>query len=260
MESDSDIHTGPISDPDHLTYIINHLFLPPRLPQADDSGPTGTQALLQHVTDSADAFVEVLCHQNVDISVLRSWCTLHKMLESMAVLHQSEYIPLEGLHNSINYMEIGDILTLYISKQNAGLILRKASKSYLTLEFFQASPTAAAVTSTLGKLIIQFPSRPRLSFPTDTSAIESLCALLVDLDCTEMPEALPVTQKARSTQAEVREVADIRYISELLGGIARAFTEDAAKVAKTTTYLQKESTIMYCGRAVFFRGGGLLTG
>jgi hypothetical protein len=111
MESDSDIRTGPISDPDHLTYIINHLFLPPKLPQEGDSSPAGTQALLQHVTDSADAFVEVLCHQNVDISVLRSWCTLHKMLESMAVLHQSEYIPLEGLRSSISYMETGGAFT-----------------------------------------------------------------------------------------------------------------------------------------------------
>jgi hypothetical protein len=54
-----------------------------------------------------------------------------------------------------------------------------------------------------------------------------------------MPDAMHVTQKAKSTQVEVREVADIRYISELLGGIARACTEDAEQVAGTTTYVTK---------------------
>jgi hypothetical protein len=111
MESDSDIHTGPISDPDHLTYIINHLFLPPKLPQEDDSSPTGTQALLQHVTESAAAFVGSLRNQNVDLSVLHCWRTLHKMLESMALLHRSEYIPLKGLRDSINDMKIGGAFT-----------------------------------------------------------------------------------------------------------------------------------------------------
>ena len=86
---------------------------------------------------------------------------------------------------------------------------------------------------------MQFPSRPRLSFPTDNLAIESLCALLVALDSTEMLDAPPVTQKAGSPQVEVREVADIRYISELLGGIARACTENPAEVAEKTTYVTK---------------------
>jgi hypothetical protein len=62
----------------------------------------------------------------------------------------------------------------------------------------------------------------------------------VDLDCTEMQDSAPVTQKAGSTQVEVREVADIRYISELLGGIARACTQtNAAEVASKTTYVTK---------------------
>ena len=111
--------------------------------------------------------------------------------------------------------------------------------SHLTLEFFQASPTDAAVTSTAGKLIIQFPSRPRLSFPTDPSAIRSLSALLADLNSTVKEDAIPVTKKAGNKQPEIREVADFRYVSELLGGIVRGFTEDAEGVAATTTYVTK---------------------
>ena len=134
---------------------------------------------------------------------------------------------------------LSDVLVLHIAAQNAGVIIRKPTTSHLTLEFFQASPTAAAVASTAGKLIIQFPSRPRLSFPTDSTAIQSLSALLVDLNSTEMADAIPVTKKAGNKQPEIREVADFRYVSELLGGIVRAFTEDAEGVAATTTYVTK---------------------
>ena len=54
-----------------------------------------------------------------------------------------------------------------------------------------------------------------------------------------MADAIPVTQKAGKKQPEIREVADFRYVSELLGGIVRAFTDDARGVAATTTYVTK---------------------
>src|SRR6266436_5065364 len=95
------------SDPtDDLTYLINHLFLPPKLPQQDDSSIAGTRTLLHHVADSAAAFLETLRRQDVDIDVLHRWDTLLKALESMELLHQSEHIPLEDLRSSINNMKI----------------------------------------------------------------------------------------------------------------------------------------------------------
>ena len=95
----------PTIDPSGIEYLTNHLFLPPKLPQQDDSSSTGKNALLHHVTDSAAAFLKIL-EQDADIDVLHKWRTLHKMLESMEVLHKSEYIPLEGLRNSIKQMKI----------------------------------------------------------------------------------------------------------------------------------------------------------
>jgi len=131
-----------------------------------------------------------------------------------------------------------DILCLLISKQNAGIILRKL-KTEVILELFPASATAAAVTGNSGKLIMPFPARPRLSIPHNPMIIKSLCTYLVTMDCTEMPEAVHMTRKAGSDQNECREVPDIRYISELLGGIARAVTSDVTKIASSTVYVTK---------------------
>ena len=103
-------------DSDDLNYLINHLFLPPQLPQEDDSSTAGTRALLHHVADSAYAFQDTLRQQNVDISVLSSWSTLCNMLQSMEALHQSVHnqsvhIPLEDLSRSIGNMQMHGTFT-----------------------------------------------------------------------------------------------------------------------------------------------------
>ena len=131
-----------------------------------------------------------------------------------------------------------DIICLHITKQNAGIVLRRL-KTEIALEFFQASLTAADVTGTTGKLIMQFPSRPRLSIPNDSRLIKSFCAYLVAMDSTEMEDAVPKTVKAQTEQKEYRDVPDIRYIAELLGGIARVLTSDINDMASSTMYVTK---------------------
>jgi Family of unknown function (DUF6606) len=147
------------------------------------------------------------------------------------------YVTVEVVLNLTIFMA-PDIICLHITKQNAGIVLRRL-KTEIALEFFQASPTAAAVSGSIGKLIIQFPSRPRLSIPSDPRLIKSFCIYLVAMDSTERPEAFPTTMKAGSRQNEYRDVPDIRYISELLGGIARALTSDVSIMAESTVYVTK---------------------
>ncbi|KAJ6561074.1 hypothetical protein DFH09DRAFT_1035925 [Mycena vulgaris] len=226
--------------PATLEYIINHLFLPPRLPQKDDSLLSLQKGLLNHISDCARSFCEGLRNDNVPNEVQARWATLRRTLENFASVHGVSEISRDSLQMIIIRMQLDDVLCLHITSQNAGVILRRG-KTHLTLEFFQASPTTAGVTGTQGKLVIQFPSRPRLSLPIDEAFNKTLSALLADLDCTEMPDAIPKTRKAHSAHDEFRDVPDIRYISELLGGIARALTpvENAAQIAAQTVYTTK---------------------
>lgn len=39
-----------------LSYLINHIFLPPQLPQEDDSDPSSDRALLESIVAGLDAF------------------------------------------------------------------------------------------------------------------------------------------------------------------------------------------------------------
>ncbi|KAJ7708800.1 hypothetical protein B0H17DRAFT_1124601 [Mycena rosella] len=203
------------------------------LPQEDDSLLSSQQQLLNHISNCADSFCDGLRDDGVASEVQDRWGRLRQTLAHFASIHGSPHISREFLNRIITRMRPD-------AAQNAGVVLRRREAD-LTMEFFQASPTNAAVTGTTGKLVIQFPSRPRLSLPIQDASVQSLSALLAALDCTKMEDAIPKTQKAGSGHDETRDVPDIRYVSELLGGIARALTpaESAEDTASSTVYATK---------------------
>ncbi|KAJ7483146.1 hypothetical protein FB451DRAFT_1555198 [Mycena latifolia] len=224
-------------DPNGLNYIINHLFLPPKLPQKDDSA--FQHELLKHIANCAKSFYDGLASE--DVAAETRWAKLRLTLECFANIHESPQISRESLEAAIKHMQPDDVLCLHIVSQNAGVILRRREKD-LSVEFFPASASNAVVTGTTGKLIVQFPSRPRLSLPINDALVKSLSALLADLDCTCMEDAIPKSQKAGAAQDEIRDVADIRYVSEVLGGIARGLATsdgDMNATAENTVYVAK---------------------
>jgi hypothetical protein len=132
-----------------------------------------------------------------------------------------------------------DVIPIHIVSQNASVIFRHPRHDLLTVEYFQASPRAGAVVSNEGKLVIQFPHHPRSSMPFRNDCIESSSHFLATFSQLEMEDALPKTFKAGSDNREYRDVADIRYISELFGGIVAGLTEDREAIASTTQYVTK---------------------
>lgn len=47
---------------DEINFIVNHLFLPPKLPQADDWDPARENVLLRLVADAARTFTDMVPH------------------------------------------------------------------------------------------------------------------------------------------------------------------------------------------------------
>lgn len=95
-----------------LTFLVNHLFLPPKLPQEDDSASGGPQALLSHVRKSTMAFFEVVFgDKNVDNNIIHSWMRLQKTLRWMDDLHVQGLLLLESLHEAISGMDVDGALS-----------------------------------------------------------------------------------------------------------------------------------------------------
>ena len=112
-----------------LAYLVNHLFLPPRLPQKDDSTLGGPQALLSHVGKSATAFLKELSEKNVDGGIVRSWTRLQKTFRWMEDLHVNGLLPLESLHGAISGMDVNGALSLSTTSSSNLLLPFRCSRS-----------------------------------------------------------------------------------------------------------------------------------
>lgn len=103
-------------DPENMKYIVNHLFLPPKLPQEDDRTEDKQSALLGHVVESTAVFCQELNNIEVDKYVRQCWATLLKMFLSMQSLRETVVLPLEDLRDAVERMQISGLSTCYYPK------------------------------------------------------------------------------------------------------------------------------------------------
>ena len=95
----------------NLAYLVDHLFLPPKLPQEDDSFSDGPQALLSHVNRSVKIFVKKLRKKRVDNDIICSWARLQKTFQWMDDLYVKGLLPLESLNGAISGMNVDGALS-----------------------------------------------------------------------------------------------------------------------------------------------------
>lgn len=89
--------------PDALDFIINHIVLPPKLPQADDSNPKNELALIKFALDQAVAFQNGVstesrpCWAGI-VKMLTTWQEVnsHGSIEENALLRATTALHLNG--------------------------------------------------------------------------------------------------------------------------------------------------------------------
>ncbi|KAH0566189.1 hypothetical protein GP486_000421 [Trichoglossum hirsutum] len=200
-----------------LRYIVNHVFLPPKLPQQDDSGVVKDTALIEKCLEALTSF-----QAQVPVKEHPEWEPCIRMLRNMLRLRDADGgLLAEEVESALGQMADGDVLALHIRGQNAGLIIRRLLDQY-SFESFEVSPTAEAVTETKGRLKRCFPG-PAVAISQDRIADSSfrgpLTSFLVRLDIETPKEASPTTKKAKSSVIETRDTVHPGLITELLTGI-----------------------------------------
>ena len=233
----------------NLLYFINHVFLPPKLPQKDDADITGDLALTEECRTALESFVAYL--PSGDHS---KWASCAKMLSRMLETRDRGDMIVENVKMGLREMTSGgrlnlgwdcslrslsiDILLFYIRGQNAGLIIRAAPKQF-AFESFELSPTAAAVMASKGRLLRSFPG-PAITLDSEKMAEpsfqEALAELLARLDINTPIESVPVVSKAGSHTTEIRDTVHPQFVTEMLTGILRGMGEpaDVSRIHKRT--------------------------
>ena len=86
-----------------LEYIINHVFLPPKLPHQDDSGVEETNALIKTVLATTNVFQNHLSEQERS-----GWISCMKMMRNMIELKdRSGHLMAEKLQLALREMSEG---------------------------------------------------------------------------------------------------------------------------------------------------------
>ncbi|KAI9447738.1 hypothetical protein H4582DRAFT_2137682, partial [Lactarius indigo] len=212
-------------NPDDLLSVVEHVFLPPRLPQKapTERAEGGTNVALCHVLiQAARAFRQYLTPTQQSI-----WARVMKM---MGTIYQTARAPLveTELEGALSVLAVGDVFVMHVRAQNAAVVIR-VLVDHVRFEIFEVSPPNSVIVSTNGRLLCSYPG-PAVQVSSEIffnqCFLRELASFLIQMDV-DVLDSTATTVKAGSTVREVRESTDPRYISELLVGVLRGFGQPA---------------------------------
>lgn len=239
--------------------IINHVFLPPQLPQNGDSGMTisDDSALLRLVIS---ALREFRCHVNstrlqaVDcaekativfqsIRAESGSIDGQKLAEVLHSLDSDNGNSLWALFGKMDINSRPDILIpLHIAAQNAGIIITQNEDS-IVLETFELSPTNEAVMGTIGRLQRRFPASA-ISIPIkrfrESGFIQAFTDTLEKMSHQEVAEAKPKALKNGELQIENRDTTDPFLVTDFLHTVLFAFSKNTIPVSSISKNTREE--------------------
>ena len=85
---------------DQLYYVVNHVFLPPKLPQEDDLDATMEHALCLLVYDAAKLYVDFLPPYQHE-----KWHAIVDMLKNIHLSHETEELSKGQINRSMATMQ-----------------------------------------------------------------------------------------------------------------------------------------------------------
>ncbi|KAF2423513.1 hypothetical protein EJ08DRAFT_652773, partial [Tothia fuscella] len=142
-------------EPSIIKSICHHVLLPPDSPQQKEDNLSDIDSLLIRLTDECVAtFIP-----NLDEEDCGSWDAITACLAKWKMVQNDSVLEEEKLDAVIRALEPSATITLFISGQNAGVILHRPSSSKLLIEAFEAAPEDSQVVVNTGRLIRRFPNR-----------------------------------------------------------------------------------------------------
>ncbi|KAH0531231.1 hypothetical protein TsFJ059_000090 [Trichoderma semiorbis] len=239
--------------------IINHIFLPPKLPDNGDSGRTisDDSALLRLVIS---ALREFGCHVNstrlqavdrAEKAMIRFQSVRaesgsidgQKLAEILHSLNPDNGVSLWALFEKMGIdFQPGILLPLHIAAQNAGIIIGQNQDSII-LEAFELSPTNEAVMGTIGRLQRRFPASAisiSITKFRESGFIQAFTDTLEKMSGQEVAEAKPKVLKKGESQIEDRDTTDPFMVTNFLHAVLFAFSKDTIPVSSISKNTREE--------------------
>ncbi|KAF2131741.1 hypothetical protein P153DRAFT_336326 [Dothidotthia symphoricarpi CBS 119687] len=219
------------------TYLINHVVLPPALPQADDFRPSNDRHLVEQTLQALHDLENIVQEDEVKV-VIGAISMINNLLstqDSHGVVSESR---LQAVFAKLIDGPIGVVAPIEVKAQNAGILVSR-SADYITFEFFELSPTNEAAMKTKGRLVRTFPaSASRISLTTmrEDGLVTSLAQTVAKMAVQAVHGFRPQITGPGYTQDDPHDTADPDLVTDLLQTIITALgeKEDVISITKNT--------------------------
>ncbi|CUA77983.1 RNA replication protein [Rhizoctonia solani] len=214
-----------------LEHVAYNVFLPPKLPQAEQDES------LQKLADLAMIHSIIATGQEYSAksTAESQWSRIELMLTRLSK-HSETPIESKQLYEDIKSLKFQDVLTLHIRAQNTGLIIRKHA-TYTTFEVFEVQAQTKEVMSIPGRIVRHFPG-PVVQIPNsvadDDDFVREVANILSQMNKEVFDKARPKTQKAGNEVDESRDSINPNYFIQFFFGFLRGIgkTVDPPRVVK----------------------------
>ncbi|KAJ4380581.1 hypothetical protein N0V86_003940 [Didymella sp. IMI 355093] len=227
---------GKSSSAEATSYLVNHIALPPQLPQDNDFNSEHERCLLNTTLDALRALKTFATAQH-DGSLNHAILTIKNFMCSKDDLSNVSEIGLRKLlYELANGQNTGSI-PLEIKAQNAGILITSDGER-ITFEFFELSPDNKSAMAK-GRLIRTFPGLAA-SIPVIKMKDQSLQHMLADtlakMSTQAAPGFQPQAYKAGRDHDEDRDTTHPGMVTDYLPHIIAALgeTTSVTRITKNT--------------------------
>ncbi|KAG9568088.1 hypothetical protein KCU71_g3382, partial [Aureobasidium melanogenum] len=206
--------------------LINHIVLPPKLPQSEDTDPIGIRRdllrLLQDVVKTFDHCTDA------------AWISVSKMLSTLGQIEQGKHLQNDSLSAQFKALGIGDCLALNLPLHNSALLFLCQDSETIVIEAFEVSATNESVLSAQGRLTRTFPGCAVACSCDkffDVSFQSELCIALRRLMSEGPPESYqPQTIRLANVLHETRDTIHPGFVNDYLMTILSVVGKDYSSI------------------------------
>ena len=242
-----------IHDVVFLERLVPHIFFPRQLPSSSNK-----EKLVDDESKLLELFDDALQRDTFPPDATHLFQSLRSTFHTWSQLQGQPLLDSSLLSESIQNLQAGDALALYIRAQNAGLLIKipREDGESATIFTFAASLPNAAIMSASGNLIVRYPSTAIRIKRSQLLHSKYLADQLSALHKETCDIAIPKSKKAGSEHEEVRDVADPIMISKWFS--LTVTTKDAIADSKLIA-IQKKMRDQVVWRKTFlpFRRSGM---
>ncbi|PHH60877.1 hypothetical protein CDD81_1082 [Ophiocordyceps australis] len=204
-----------------IQYAVEHVFLPPKLPQKSDTQAiTHESSLLAAVSSSLELFRDHVDPEYQDVVHIAQLITVR----FQKLRNLDGFISEDLLKEAFQVLETDDILPIQVAAQNAGIIITR-KLNHVVFEPFELSPDNHSVMSTMGRLKRRFPASSvaiDLEIFQEADLQSALANTISKMSFQEVAEMKPKVKKAGETHIEERDTTHPRVVTEFLATVLHA--------------------------------------